>query len=226
MSGSATPGWYPVQGDPRLRWWDGSQWTEQFLEDPQGEVAQGVAGRPAHGSHAPGDAIWSANGRPVTGIGAGRYWLTPHHLFFEKGALRTDSQQVPVSALLDVDVRQSMTQKARGVFTVLVHIQRGSGVEVVSMDDIPNGREAQRIINETAHNARLAIQRNQNTMRYEGQPPQFATAPTAAASSTSGSAPAAPDLMDQLRKLGELRDAGVLTEEEFAAKKADILSRL
>ncbi|MFN2488036.1 MAG: SHOCT domain-containing protein [Acidimicrobiia bacterium] len=27
-------------------------------------------------------------------------------------------------------------------------------------------------------------------------------------------------------KLGELRDAGILTEEEFAAKKIEILSRL
>ena len=39
-------------------------------------------------------------------------------------------------------------------------------------------------------------------------------------------APAAPqnDMVEQLRKLGELRDAGILTEEEFAAQKARILS--
>ncbi|MHC2185899.1 hypothetical protein ACVLV4_001542 [Rathayibacter agropyri] len=34
------------------------------------------------------------------------------------------------------------------------------------------------------------------------------------------------DLVDQLKKLAELRDAGVLTEEEFAAKKADLLARM
>jgi hypothetical protein len=39
-------------------------------------------------------------------------------------------------------------------------------------------------------------------------------------------APAQPDILDQVRKLGELRDAGVLTEEEFAAKKAELLRRL
>jgi hypothetical protein len=33
-------------------------------------------------------------------------------------------------------------------------------------------------------------------------------------------------VMDQLKKLGELRDAGVLTNQEFDAKKADLLSRL
>ncbi|MBM4470923.1 hypothetical protein GS502_16780 [Rhodococcus hoagii] len=32
--------------------------------------------------------------------------------------------------------------------------------------------------------------------------------------------------MEQLTKLGELRDAGVLTDDEFNAKKAEILARL
>lgn len=33
-------------------------------------------------------------------------------------------------------------------------------------------------------------------------------------------------ITDQLKKLGELRDAGVLTPEEFEAKKAQLLARL
>jgi hypothetical protein len=36
----------------------------------------------------------------------------------------------------------------------------------------------------------------------------------------------APDIIDQIRKLGELRDAGLLTPGEFDAKKMDLLSRL
>lgn len=35
-----------------------------------------------------------------------------------------------------------------------------------------------------------------------------------------------PDIMEQLKRLGELRAAGVLTSEEFDAKKADLLSRM
>ena len=35
-----------------------------------------------------------------------------------------------------------------------------------------------------------------------------------------------PDAFVQLQKLGELRDAGVLTDEEFNTKKAEILSRI
>jgi hypothetical protein len=79
----------------------------------------------------------------------------------------------------------------------------------------------QRIINETAHAARLAIQRNQNIRRYEGDRPT-ASAPQP----TSAAAPAAVDPMAQLRQLDELRDAEILTEEEFASKKAEILGRL
>jgi hypothetical protein len=34
------------------------------------------------------------------------------------------------------------------------------------------------------------------------------------------------DPVEQIRKLGELRDAGILTQEEFEAKKADLLRRI
>ncbi len=45
---------------------------------------------------------------------------------------------------------------------------------------------------------------------------------------TPTEAPASPQLdpIEQLKKLGELRDAGVLTDEEFAAKKAEVLARM
>jgi hypothetical protein len=33
-------------------------------------------------------------------------------------------------------------------------------------------------------------------------------------------------IIDQVRKLSELQKEGILTEEEFAAKKTDLLSRL
>ena len=41
----------------------------------------------------------------------------------------------------------------------------------------------------------------------------------------AAAAPAADDMLEQLKKLGELHDAGVLTDEEFAAQKAKIMSQ-
>jgi hypothetical protein len=48
------------------------------------------------------------------------------------------------------------------------------------------------------------------------QQPQYAPAPQPVAVPQE-------DVYDQLRKLGELKDAGILTEDEFAAKKAQLL---
>jgi Short C-terminal domain len=44
--------------------------------------------------------------------------------------------------------------------------------------------------------------------------------------SPAPAAPASVDVPDQIRKLGELRDAGFLTAAEFESKKAELLARL
>ena len=48
----------------------------------------------------------------------------------------------------------------------------------------------------------------------------------AATSGSIGSSQQPTDLVDQLERLGKLYAAGVLTDEEFSAKKAEILARL
>jgi Short C-terminal domain len=52
--------------------------------------------------------------------------------------------------------------------------------------------------------------------------PVYAEPEYAQPAPTPAAAPA-PDPLEQLTKLGQLRDSGVLTEEEFAAQKAKIL---
>ena len=54
-------------------------------------------------------------------------------------------------------------------------------------------------------------------------PPPAAAAPDPTASPT---AKPDVDVVEQIRKLGELRDAGLLTADKFEAKKIDLLSRL
>jgi hypothetical protein len=55
---------------------------------------------------------------------------------------------------------------------------------------------------------------------------QFRTLKQAAARPMPATAPARDDVLDQIRKLGELRDAGVLSDEEFETKKSSLLERL
>ena len=42
----------------------------------------------------------------------------------------------------------------------------------------------------------------------------------------AGAAPADGDIIDQIRRLGELRDSGLVMPEEFEIKKAELLGRL
>jgi hypothetical protein len=53
----------------------------------------------------------------------------------------------------------------------------------------------------------------------QAAPPQAAPAPVAAAAAPGGE----DSLIDQLKQLGELKEQGILTEEEFAAQKAKLL---
>jgi hypothetical protein len=60
---------------------------------------------------------------------------------------------------------------------------------------------------------------------YEPAPaPQFFPAPASTPSSNGSSNSS--DILTLLEKLGQLHDAGILTHEEFAAKKAELLVRL
>jgi hypothetical protein len=105
-----------------------------------------------------------------------------------------------------------------------------SGATVVKADDrliyVANGRGG--VVDEF---------RLDEVMREAGKialpPPLQAPVSTAPMSPTSAAMPpalqaptASPDALEQLRKLGELRDAGVLNQAEFEAKKAGLLRRV
>ena len=64
---------------------------------------------------------------------------------------------------------------------------------------------------------------------YQAAPVQSPAAPQVPATAPMAPAPAAPaepSVMDQIAQLGQFHDAGILTDEEFAAKKADLLAKL
>ena len=70
----------------------------------------------------------------------------------------------------------------------------------------------------TAVSNRVSRRQAERWAAQEPQP-QYAEQPQAAAAP-----PAAPDPIERLKELGELRDKGVLTEEEFEAQKAKVLA--
>ncbi len=66
--------------------------------------------------------------------------------------------------------------------------------------------------------------RQANRWAAEAPPQQQYEAPAYQPPPQAPPAAAAPDVLGQLQKLGELKAAGVLTEEEFAMQKARILA--
>ena len=56
----------------------------------------------------------------------------------------------------------------------------------------------------------------QDQQQYQEPPPQYQAPPAPAGPDTG-------DMIEQLKQLGELKQAGVLTEAEFAQQKAKIL---
>ena len=69
---------------------------------------------------------------------------------------------------------------------------------------------------------RWAEQEQQQYEQQQQQAPQYAPPPPAPAAPVA--ADDGDDLIAQLEKLGELRDKGILTDEEFAAQKARLLA--
>ena len=83
-----------------------------------------------------------------------------------------------------------------------------------------SNRVSRRQANRWSQQAEPQPQYAQQPQYYEA-PPQYAPPPPAA---PAPAAAAAPDPIEKLKQLAELRDQGILTEEEFTAAKAKVLA--
>jgi hypothetical protein len=83
-----------------------------------------------------------------------------------------------------------------------------------------SNRVSRRQANRWAEQDQSAYPEPQYARPQYAQPQYAQPQPPPTTSASSG----ADQMLDQLRKLGELRDQGVLTDEEFAAQKARILA--
>jgi hypothetical protein len=69
------------------------------------------------------------------------------------------------------------------------------------------------------HHRQEAKWAQQEEQQYQQQQAQQAPPPQAA----PAAAPAGDSMIEQLKQLGELKEQGILTEDEFAAQKAKLL---
>lgn len=80
------------------------------------------------------------------------------------------------------------------------------------------------VVSGTATAVSNRVSRRQATRWSQEQAPAYQEQPPAYQEPAAPPPAAAPDPIEQLRQLGELRAQGVLTDEEFAAQKAKLLA--
>lgn len=148
-----------------------------------------------------------APGESVRRIAAGHYAngqgllaLTDRRLFFLKdGIISKTSEDFPFGRVTSVGWRSGMVHGTVVIFANGNEAKIGS---VYKDDGKALVEDARQVIDTPAH----------------------ATAPPAALAPAP--APASEDIMGRLRQLAELRDAGVITGDDFDAKKTELLARL
>jgi hypothetical protein len=136
------------------------------------------------------------------GAGTGIVVLTDRRLFFLKdGVMSKTSEDFPLSKISSVQWSSGMLMGKIIVFA------SGNKAEIVN-------------VQKTDGKAITDAVRARLTEGSQSSPGPGQTAPAPANGEVK------PDVYEQLTKLGELRNAGVLTDAEFEAKKAELLSRI
>jgi hypothetical protein len=145
------------------------------------------------------------------GSGTGLAVLTDRRLMFVKdGWVGKTTEDFPLDKISSVQWNSGI------MFGKLTVFASGNKAEIINV-----GKQAGKAIADTVRE-RLA-----SGPAYPPQPPAEQAAPAPATA-----APAAPAGMSRdeafsaLRQLGELRDAGIVTPEEFEAKKKELLDRI
>lgn len=183
----------------RPHWW--------YLASPVAALAAVIVGSGFGWAESmPGLADWVAAAALVVSTVwlLGRYvrWantrlvVTTSRVMERKGVLGRSGREIPVAALTNIEYHQSLFERLIGTGDLVLESAGRDGREV--FPDLPQP--------EAIHDEIWA---------------------QADASRRGAAGPAAPvSIPDQIDKLDQLRRRGVITEEEFAAKKAQLLDRL
>ncbi|TFV74873.1 DUF2510 domain-containing protein [Blastococcus sp. CT_GayMR19] len=179
----------------------------------------------------------------VMGVSKARYRVTRDRVWIESGLLGTKTENVPLWSVKDIDVRQALWQRDKDIGDVVLILDDASyaaaPTEMFSMTGMadPSGTASGQVVLDNIEDPYGVVDilspliseaRHKKTVERQSQ---YLHVNPGMAGAAFGAPPAAPprpaapqtDMVEQLRKLGELRDAGILTEEEFAAQKAKIL---
>jgi hypothetical protein len=180
----------------------------------------------------------------AAGVSKARYRITKDRVWIESGLLGTRTESVPLWAIKDMDVRIAVWQQGKDVGDVVLNLEDpsyGANQDMFNMSGNIDGTTTGQVVLDNIEGPYAVLDlltpliseaRTKKTIERQssyvhnmtpGMPygaPYGAPPPQAA---PAAAPPPQLDMVEQLKKLGELRDAGILTEEEFAAQKAKLL---
>jgi uncharacterized membrane protein YdbT with pleckstrin-like domain len=126
--------------------------------------------------------------------------VTSDRVIHREGWIAKHSMEIPLEAINDVRFEQGVFERMIGAGDIMISSASTKGTEV--FEDIRNPEDVQKMI---YHQGELNQKRMYQGMGGQQQPP-------------SG-----PSTTTELQRLADLREKGVLTEEEFQAQKKKIL---
>ena len=125
--------------------------------------------------------------------------VTTDRVIHREGFIAKRSMEVPLEAINDVRFQQGVFERIIGAGTLVIHSASEAGRQ-----EFADVRDPEMVQKTVYHQGEL----NQQRMRGSGQ-----------------AVPQAPSMTTELQRLADLRERGVLTEDEFQEQKARILGR-
>jgi Domain of unknown function (DUF4429)/Protein of unknown function (DUF2510)/Short C-terminal domain len=194
---SAAAGWYP-QPDGQQRYWDGEMWTNHVAPgEPTAAAATGTVEAKGHN----GTIVFDADFVTITRKG-----------FLARATIGKGEKRIPVASITAIQWKPA-----------------GAMVNGFIQFTIGGGNESR---SKFGHQTSAAVNDENSVVFIKKQMPAFqllreqVEGAIAQRGRPSSPAAAAAGPLEQLKQLGELHDAGVVTDEEFTAKKTSILARM
>jgi uncharacterized membrane protein YdbT with pleckstrin-like domain len=140
--------------------------------------------------------------------------LTSDRVIFRHGIIAKRGVEIPLDSINAIHFSQKIWERALGLGDLRI-----DSASVLGVSEFENVRKPNRVQNE------IYVQMEGNENRKFDRVSDGINATLA--NQTAQPAQAAPQtITEQIEKLSELRDRGVLSDEEFQAKKAELLQRM
>jgi uncharacterized membrane protein YdbT with pleckstrin-like domain len=172
------------------------------------------------------EVLWEGESKDLTSVATGgrvvkkRYKITREFIFEDAGIIGSKEEQIPLWAVRDVDVKQSILQKTRNVGDVSIRVETNdyTGKKAIVLESIETPKEVRNIINEHSRLARELKMRQQQSVNYSGHGPAGPGAIWSGQQTTQKE-----DSIEKLSKLGALLKDGLISQEEFDSQKKKLL---